>query len=256
MVSTVHFIVCTDNIIPLLISHLTTIPIVSFSASIWLTCHAVECTVKITPPSSFTTTKLTFSRKQLVKTQAIKVDKDHNFVKIDSGPPMHRYTKDARKKQKRKKNNGGPDDDGNYDSYTMVLRPPIENNDPEDETAQFEVALSALDAFTYDEEGTDNRVLPMRQFNIGQTKRRTRTMTSKVDSYIQQRRHQLIIKENASLSWQGVLAVVFGLFFLLITFLVGSFFDELTTPTGGPGTRRKTTAPKKKTRKTVPGKYH
>lgn len=221
-------------------------------ASVWLTCHAVECTIQVTPPGGFKTTELKFSRRQLVKSQPIKVDKDNNFVRIDTGPQMHHYSAQARKKKR--KNKGGPDIDGNYDSYTVVLRPPIVNEDLEDESGQYETDLSSLEQFTEQEEGTENRVLAMRKYNFGQTKRRTRTMTSKLDSYIQQRRHQLVIKENASLSWKGVLAMVFGIFFLLLTFLIGQFFEEENSTTRGPGTRR-TTVPKRKTRKNVPGKY-
>jgi len=197
------------------------------NASLWLTCHAVECTLQITPPGGYKTTKLQFSRRQLLQTQAIKVDKDGGFVRVDTGPPMHHYSPDARKKKR--KNKGGPDVDGYWDSYTLILRPPVnpahvddDYHQEDDESANFEVDLSPLQPFTYAQKqqgkedqpasNSDNRVLAMRQFNLGHTKRRTRTMTSKIDSYIQQRRHQLIIKENANLSWQGVLSMVFGLF--------------------------------------------
>lgn len=223
------------------------------SASIWVTCHAVECTLQITPPNGLGTTTLNFSRKQLVKSQAIKVDKLNNFVRVDSGQLNHNYSAKARKTQK--KNRAGPDIDGNYDSYTMHLRPPIQNDDPDDESAKYEIDLAKIEQFTSRDEGTENRVLAMRQFNIGQTKRRSKTMTNKLDAYIQQRRHQLVIKENSSLGWQGVVALVFGIFFIMLTCLAGQFVDE--PKTGGPGTRRPVQQKKKlKKTKPIPGKYN
>lgn len=98
-----------------------------------------------------------------------------------------------------------------------------------------------------------NRVVPMRKFNLGQTKRRTRTMKGKIDSYINLKRHQLIIKENAAVSWKGILALVFGLFLLMLTFLIGQFYEEPTTrQMGGP---RQTPKRAGMNRSNV-GKYH
>ena len=205
------------------------------SASIWLTCHAVECTLEISPPKRRKSTKLVFSRKQLVKSQAIKVDKYNNFVAIDSGRPPY-YSAPSRKAQVY--NRAGPDVDGNYDTYTIHLRPPIHNNeDPDDATAEYETDLQVMEQFTSRDENTGNRVLNMRRFNLGQTKRRTSSMTGRLDSYILQRRHQLTIKENSALSFKGIMALVLGLFGILMTALVGQLWDD-DPKTGGPGTRR------------------
>lgn len=221
------------------------------SASIWLTCHAVECTLEISPPKRRKSVKFKFSRKQLVKSQTIKVDKYNNFVALDTGKPP-RYSTDARRTQSKAR--AGPDVDGNYDSYTIHLRPPIKNEDPDDATAQYEVDLHPIEQFTSPDENSDNRVLNMRSFNLGQTKRRTSTMTGKVDSYILQRRHQLMIKENAALTFMGIMALVLGLFGILMTALVGQLWDEDPKKTGGPGTRR--TKQQMKKVKASPGKRH
>lgn len=221
------------------------------NASIWLTCHAVECTLEISPPKRRKSVKFKFSRKQLVKSQTIKVDKYNNFVALDTGKPP-RYSTDARRTQSKAR--AGPDVDGNYDSYTIHLRPPIKNEDPDDATAQYEVDLHPIEQFTSPDENSDNRVLNMRSFNLGQTKRRTSTMTGKVDSYILQRRHQLMIKENAALSFMGIMALVLGLFGILMTALVGQLWDEDPKKTGGPGTRR--TKQQMKKVKASPGKRH
>jgi hypothetical protein len=186
----------------------------------------------------------------LVKSQTIKVDKYNNFVAIDTGKP-HRYSTNARKSQKQ--NRAGPDADGNYDSYTIHLRPPIQNEDRDDATAKYEADLQPIEQFTSQDENTENRVLNMRRFNLGHTKRRTATMTGKVDSYILQRRHQLVIKENAALSFKGIMALVLGLFGILMTALVGQLWDE-DPKTGGPGTRR--TKQRMKKVNTATGKRH
>lgn len=123
--------------------------------------------------------------------------------------------------------------------YNILQRPPIVNDDPDDESGQYEADLSPLDEFTYPDEDNNNRVIPMRKFNLGQTKRRTRTMKGKIDSFINLKRHQLIIKENAAVSWKGILALVFGLFLLMLTFLIGQFYEEPTAQLKGPGTRRR-----------------
>lgn len=71
-------------------------------------------------PRGFATTEFEFSRKQIIQSDIIKVDKHHGYVRHDGGKqPDHHYSAKARK-QKRKYVQG-PDIDGNYDSYTMVL---------------------------------------------------------------------------------------------------------------------------------------
>ena len=171
----------------------------------------------------------------MVKSQAIKVDKYNNFVEIDTGRPSRHFS--HKKGQKYKP--AGPDADGNYDSYTIHLRPPMQSQDPNDSAAaHLEVELNMIEPFTSKDEDSENRVLNMRRFNIGQTRRRTSTMTNKLDSYIQQRRHQLVIKENAALSFKGIFALILGLFGILLTALVGQWYDE-DPKTGGPGARKK-----------------
>ena len=177
-----------------------------------------------------------------MKSQAIKVDKYNNFVAFDSGRSPRHFAASSRQAQIQ--NRAGPDVDGNYDSYTIHLRPPIRNEDPEDATAEYETDLQSIDMFTSKDEDTENRVLNMRRFNLGQTKRRTSTMTGRLDSYILQRRHQVVIKENSALSFMGIMALVLGLFGILMTALVGQLWDD-DPKTGGPGTRRTTHQMKK-----------
>jgi hypothetical protein len=199
------------------------------SASIWLTCNAVECTLEITPPGRKGTQTLKFSKKQLVRSEAIIVDKYNNFVTKDSG---RRYGTST------KKDRAGPDSEGNYDTYTIHLRDPISSDETSSEDSKLEVSLSSLESFMSVDKDSGNKVLNMRQFNLGQSKRRTSTMTNKLDSYILNRRHSVIIKENTSISALGMFSLVIGLFGILLTALVGQFWDEDEPKTGGPGVRR------------------
>ena len=164
------------------------------------------------------------------------MDKHGNFIRVDTGPLTY------------KKGRGqmylGPDNDGNYDSYTLVLRDPQQQQqqhqqEEEDEERLDELQpLDGLDRFATREQISNHYVVMMRQYNMGQTRRRARTLSNKVDSYIKQRRHKLLIKENATMRWQGIMGLVVGLFSLLLTLLVGQFYDPAPPSMGGPGSRQ------------------
>lgn len=175
--------------------------------------------------------KIYFGRHQLVKSQAIKVSKAGEFMKIDTGKILPRPSKGGRKSPGHNKYSTtasrGPDEAGHYPDYTIVLRPPEDDKKPANEEEEwFEKELTELAPFTTREDSSANYVLHMRKFNLGLSKRSTRTMVTKIDSYINQRRHKLIIKENTALSWKGLLAMVLGLFGLLIGILFWQFAED------------------------------
>jgi len=206
---------CFFNIAILILGYRT---LIHSNASTWLTCNDLICTIQVTPFGNVGTTELEFPRSQIVKADAVKVDKDHVFQRLDSGVSYHN----------RKNKNIGPDGDGLYDSYVIVLRTPVDDEEND---------LTALEKFTYrDNEG--NLVMPMRKYNLGRTRRRTKTMTVKVDTYVKRRRKSLVLKESAPLSWQGIVLLVLGIFLLLLTLLIGQFIEETKQPTIGPGARR------------------
>lgn len=226
-------------------------------ASIWLTCHAEECTLEITPPGRGGGVEVEFARRQLIQAHAIKVDANGKFVKLDDSSPFfpsYRNKKSkGNKKTYQKDPNSGPDKEGNYDSYHLVLQPGKSDNvnkekegneDWEDDYKVEESDFEAIkDYTTVDNEG--RLLISMRRFNLGQTRRRTRTMVNKVDTYVKQRRDKLVIKENASLSVWGILQLIFGIFMLLLTILLGQFMEESKPRRhGGPGARRQQSASK------------
>mmetsp|Transcript_126780 Transcript_126780/g.189134 ORF Transcript_126780/g.189134 Transcript_126780/m.189134 type:complete len:318 (+) Transcript_126780:203-1156(+) len=207
------------------------------NASIWLTCHATECTLEVTPPGTRTAT-VVFSRFQLHSAQPIKTDKSGNFLMIDTSkyePP--------RAKGKKKGKTGsykGPDEDGNYKSYSLKFREKspddVEKSEEDVEDGDFSIVKKYLASDPNGEEGV--HVLHMRQFGLAQSRTRIRSTLNKVESYIKKRRQKLVVKESATLPWQGILCLIFGLMGVMLTLLIGQFWEEPPKRHGGPGMRR------------------
>ena len=173
--------------------------------------------------------KILFGRHQLVRSEAIRVSKGGEFRKIDTGKlPSYKSGRKQSSVHSKYSTHRGPDDEGNYPDYTIVLRPPEDDKKPtnQEEEEWSEKELNELAPFTTREQSSGNYVLHMRKYNLGFTKRSTRTMVTKVDSYIKQRRHKLTIKENTAISWKGMLAMVLGLFGLLIGILFWQFAED------------------------------
>lgn len=207
-----------------------------WNASIWLTCHQQECTLEVTPPGARTMTVI-FPRTQLHSAQPIKTDEEGNFIEIDSD----KYEPPPRKGQKKtKKNNSsynsrGPDGDGRYKTYRINLLKESPKGDDKDNVldADFSEVRGYLN-----EEDNGMYSLHFRHFSLSQTRFRIRSNINKVESYVRKRRQKLLIKESATLPWQGILCLVFGLVGLLLTILIGQFWDEGPRKQGGPGARR------------------
>ena len=239
----------------------------SQNASVWLTCHKQECHLQISPTGIKTGISLHFARKQLVGTLPVKTLQDGTFVTQDAIKLNEEWKQRASNKKGKKGSSKhtpssssntykGPDEHGFYLSYALLLRDKEPTNgtmEEEDEgksagtssglvieediiEAQ-DVDLSPVRPYldATDEPGVHR--LTLRKFRLSQTKRRVRTMTQKVDSYIKKRRHKLLLKENAPPSWQGILLCVIGLIGVLLSFLLGQFWDE-APGSSGPGVRR------------------
>lgn len=203
-----------------------------WNASIWLTCHQQECTLEVTPPGTRTIT-VVFPRTQLSGAQAIKTDKEGNFIEFDRDkydPPTNKGQK--KKKYKSNYNSKGPDAEGRYKTYRVNLLKESPKRDDRDKVVDGD--FSKVKDYLNEDEGMYS--LHFRHFTLSQSRMRIRSNINKVDSYIRKRRQKLLIKESATLPWQGILCLVFGLVGLLLTILVGQFWDE--APLGGPGARR------------------
>lgn len=223
-------------------------------ASIHLICHTQECTFTITPRGWNGSHKVTFPRGQLVKAEALKVNNDGDFVELS--PRLDSFVDVPGKGKNKKKSTSykGPDKFGHYPSYRITLKEFTkmpdhhatvqQTGDSPDGAAEEEpnndiedVRLTPLENWM--ERGEDFTMsLIIRKHGIFQSRRRVKTTVQKIDSYIKRRRHKLTVKENTPPSWQGILMLVLGLFGLLLTLLIGQFWEpEPTRRPSGPGTR-------------------
>jgi hypothetical protein len=216
-----------------------------------MTCHTEECTLEITPPGS-RTSKLTFARGQLLSAHAIKSDKQGNFLKFDDS----KYSPAERGKNKKGKSKNsykGPDENGEYRSYAIKFKTSTTKSGEEGEAAaekseEDEVPdgdFTTIQQFLSPGEEEGTYMLYMRKFGMIHSKTRVRSMINKVESYVKKRRQKLILKEAVSIPWQAILCLVLGLLGIMLTLLIGQFWDEPPKKHGGPGARR-VPPPKKK----------
>jgi len=223
-------------------------------ASIWLTCHAQECTLDVTPRGNKGTTTIQFPRRQLVRVESVKTDKRGMFVavspRLDDFNDVKKGGKGPGSMNKQKTSYKGPDLDGNYPSYRIVLRDGGNNkqrrndDDDDDDDAVFskETDLSPIRTHAMYSDG--DLSLIMRKFKIHQSRRRVTTVVKKIDSYIKNRRQRLVIKENSAPCWQGIVCMIIGLLGFLLSLLLGQFWDgedylsKASGRQGGPGARR------------------
>lgn len=206
------------------------------NASIWLTCHQQECTLEVTPSGGKTLT-VVFDRSQLHSAQAIKTDTAGNFLEIDNDKyePPPRHGKKKKYKRPSNYNSKGPDSEGKYKTYRIKILQSSDDTDRKDNDEDVDFSV-VKDYLTVDHDGSYN--LHMRHFGLSQTRMRVRSNVNKVESYIKRRRQKLLLKESATLPWQGILCLVFGLVFFLLVILLGQFFEEEPRKQGGPGSRR------------------
>jgi hypothetical protein len=199
----------------------------------------------VTPPGS-KTLKAIFPRTQLHSAQAIKTDSAGNFLELDTDkyePPARGGGK-KHKKYKRPSgyNNRGPDAMGKYKTYRIkILQSDPETNDGEDSNKNNnnnDGDFSKIKEYMSEDVEEGMYTLHFRNFGLSQTRMRVRSNISKVESYIKKRRQKLLLKESASLPWQAILCLVFGLVGALLTILIGQFYEEEPRRQGGPGARR------------------
>lgn len=177
--------------------------------------------------------------------QATKVDKSGNFLSVDTSKyePPNRGKKGKNKKKYKSGSYKGPDENGLYSSYAIKFHPETPESDKPKEDAIPDADFSTLQQY-FERERTDAGgfvwTLHMRRFGLSQSRTRIRSMVNKVESYMKRRRQKLLVKESAPLPWQGLLFLIFGLLGLMLTLLIGQFWEEAPRRQGGPGARRST----------------
>ena len=241
----------------------------------WLTCTSKSCELEITPPGPPKVTRITILREQIIRSDVVKVDADGEVVRVlegtaASGVMPHRYTSADKKKRGKAKGprydlgDKGPDEDGNYDSYVLVIREDgadtsasaNEKEDGVDVDGDGDVSSGSEDGKTQRKPGKHptnsleplNRIIEpndkgeyifhMRRFNLGQSRRKALSTVTRINSYIRNRRHKLAVRETKHVAWQAIVAIVLGLFSLILSLLCGQFFEpEHIHSVIGPGTR-------------------
>ena len=218
------------------------------NAHVHLDCQSTDCRLSLLPVGvGRKKIILNFPRRQMIDNYPVKTTIDGKVVKINPSlddDMVHRKRKGPGKTPQYK----GPDKNGHYLSYAIVLQQPGSNSDKNkqeaeqsgDDNDQAElVDLSALHPFAEILDGGELR-MAFRQFRIGQTSRRVRTMNNRIDSYIKKRRQRVLVKENGVPSWQGILLITLGTVGFLLTLLIGQFVDEPEHGHyQGPGARRR-----------------
>ncbi len=220
--------------------------------------------MQLTPPG-YRTQTVVFARTQLHSAQATKVDKAGTFLSVDQSKyePAPRGDK---KKNKGYKSGAykGPDENGEYRSYSIKFHPKtpsgVEKTEEDIEDGDFGFVKDLMEKETLDD-GSELYVLHMRKFGLSQSRTRIRSSINKVESYMKRRRQKLLVKESAPLPWQGILLLIFGLMGLMLTLLIGQFWEEPPRKQAGPGVRRNAPSASSKTRPTFvvdtgrPSKY-
>lgn len=176
-----------------------------------------------------------------------------------------KYEPPPRGKNKKKTNKGkkgyqsgsykGPDEDGNYRSYTIKFLASSPSPKGESQDGAQDGDFSGLDwclEKEHSEESGDIYVLHMRKFGLKQSRTRIRSAVNKVESYVKRRRQKLLVKETAPLPWQGLLGLIFGALGLILTLIIGQFWEEAPKKQGGPGARRSNNSKIATTSKTKP----
>ena len=87
------------------------------------------------------------------------------------------------------------------------------------------------------EEGNGQYLLILRKYNIHHRKRRVNALVNKINLYAKGSKSRLTIRENRNVVWQAILGIIFGVFSLLFSALLGQFSDPERTKTRGPGSR-------------------
>ena len=234
-------------------------------ASIRLTCNPSACDLEIIPPGPPNITKIRILREQLVKAEVVKVDKQGNIMQVVGskdeiiGGGVHRprrHTVHKKPKGKKYSNEAlGPDENGWYDSYVLVVaehgpdpedningREDIggiaghhmeKNSDGGEENYKKQIhprgrhptnTLEPLQEFVKPDEN-GSYTFQMRRFNVGQSRRKASSTATRINSFARKRRHKLSVTETMTVPWQAIVAIVVGMFSLIVSLLVGQLWD-------------------------------
>jgi hypothetical protein len=251
-------------------------------ASFYMNCQLTRCTVRMAPPGWDRPATLELNRRQVVAAYAVRSTRRGEFV--SANPPLtdpYVAGREGKKNAQKKSSYKGPDDEGNYVSFAVVFR----DADKSTHEGEDDVELEPVRRFLQVTEDKDREIYRAkdtkktpgaavepdkhiseefgkpkpdvaeyrwiaRTFRLAHSKRKVRTLTQKIDSYVRHRRQRLTVKETSAPAWQGIVLLIVGLCGFLLTCIVGQFREEPLHHGGGgmrgPGARRSSSVPEQR----------
>lgn len=165
-------------------------------------------------------------RTQIVRTNMVEINENNRILKF--------VTTD-----------GEPDPEGQveaifdrveYMSYTMVLRPfdKSETDDDDDDDDSNNNNLDALRDNLHRLGLTRNArgeyQLIMRPYEPNKRRNTSRNQYNRLRQYVSRTRHGVTLRERRGAGWKGIAALVLGMFGIMLTALLGQFWEEDTRP--------------------------
>jgi hypothetical protein len=123
------------------------------------------------------------------------------------------------------------------EKFAKQKRPQAERQLPISKSKRYDLPkLEALGDFaSVETEG--QYMVTMRRYNVRDKRRRVSSLVNKINLYINGTKDRLVIRENRNIVWQGIVGIVFGVFSLLLSLVLGQFFEPQKIRTRGPGSR-------------------
>ena len=177
-------------------------------------------------------------RKQFIRSNQVEINAKGEITKFitkDDEPNTDTVEKVEGEKQ--------------FVSYTVVLKPFDETMEKEDDDADDDDYNAEVKVGKLIEKKPERKLLQQSLIRLGvepneyneyvfilrkyaKNKRRgsVRPQHSRLKSYLSGRRKLVTVRENKGPSWSGVFCLVFGLFTLLISIILGQFWEEDNRP--------------------------
>merc|ERR1712151_189471 len=217
--------------------------IITNRAHLSLTCHMTSCALEIGGSNLPKTYQVLISRKQIIRTDYVKLDDTGNeIIEVLQGSHKPKTGHKAKKSTKY------------FDSYTLVLKKDIDDGDGDYTDSNMIEHINAHSKHVQKSLIPYNKLLSSELKAIGiMTQNNTTTSSSssgddnkehicimrrhwvsnrawvnynRLKSYIQGKRNKVVIREYKPPSVFGILLIVFGIFFMIFCLILGQFIDD------------------------------
>lgn len=240
-------------------------------ATTYLTCDGDSCQLKIIPPHGKRRLNLKLDRNQFVTTKTFQVDEkgdvivhkgynSHIAVYESYGIVLNQFGKDAavndfeiqreslrhmmdesltREEMEELELYGSAafTDPDLREKFAKQKRSRAEKQLPISKSKRYDLPnLEVLGDFA-SIEAEGQYMVTMRRYNVRDKRRRVSSLVNKINLYINGTKDRLVIRENRNIMWQGIVGLVFGVFSLLLSLVLGQFLEPQKVRTRGPGSR-------------------